>query len=64
MNEIVPKVWMEPLNGVMPGSGFHVKWLGLWADIADGVSVQNIQVGRGGVSGEVRHCSLGGAVAA
>ncbi|KXZ51100.1 hypothetical protein GPECTOR_14g82 [Gonium pectorale] len=43
MNEIVPKVWVEPLNGVMPGSGFHVKWLGLWADIADGVSVQNIQ---------------------
>ncbi|EFJ49782.1 hypothetical protein VOLCADRAFT_104229 [Volvox carteri f. nagariensis] len=43
LNEIVPKVWVEPLNGVMPGSGFHVKWLGLWADIADGVSVQNIQ---------------------
>ena len=35
---------MEPLNGVMPGSGFHVRWLGLWADIADGVSVQNLQV--------------------
>ncbi|KAG2429084.1 hypothetical protein HXX76_011324 [Chlamydomonas incerta] len=43
MNAIVPKVWVEPLNGVMPGSGFHVKWLGLWADIADGVSVQNLQ---------------------
>ncbi|GLI62170.1 hypothetical protein VaNZ11_004750 [Volvox africanus] len=43
LNEIVPKVWVEPLNGVMPGSGFHIKWLGLWADIADGVSVQNIQ---------------------
>jgi hypothetical protein len=37
---------MEPLNGVMPGSGFHVRWLGLWADVADGVSVQNLQVGR------------------
>ncbi len=49
-NSIVPKVWVEPLNGVMPHSGFHVKWLGLWADIADGVSVQNLQVwGTGGV---------------
>ncbi|KAG2495164.1 hypothetical protein HYH03_006771 [Edaphochlamys debaryana] len=43
MNEIVPKVWVEPLNGVMPGNGFHINWLGLWADIADGVSVQNLQ---------------------
>lgn len=34
---------MEPVNGIIPGKGFHIKWLGLWADIAEGVSVQNIQ---------------------
>jgi hypothetical protein len=40
----VPKLWIEPVHGVIPGQGFRIDWLGLWAEIAEGVSVQNIQV--------------------
>ncbi|MEW5300995.1 MAG: hypothetical protein WDW36_003881 [Sanguina aurantia] len=43
LQTIVPKLWVEPVNGIIPGKGFHINWLGLWADIADGVSVQNVQ---------------------
>lgn len=43
----MPKLWVAPIHGVLPGHGFRVDWLGLWADIADGVSVQNIQVRHG-----------------
>ena len=32
------------MNGVIPGHGFRVNWLGLWSDIADGVSLENIKV--------------------
>ncbi|GAX78973.1 hypothetical protein CEUSTIGMA_g6413.t1 [Chlamydomonas eustigma] len=42
-NQIVPKLWIEPIHGIVPGHGFHIDWLGLWFDIAEGVSVQNIQ---------------------
>ena len=35
---------MEPVNGIIPGHGFHVNWLGLWAEIADGVSLENVKV--------------------
>ncbi|KAL6763593.1 hypothetical protein V8C86DRAFT_2491886 [Haematococcus lacustris] len=41
--DIAPRTWVEPVHGVIPGHGFRIDWLGLWADIADGVSVQNIQ---------------------
>ena len=44
-NEIVPKLWIEPVHGIVPGHGFRIDWLGLWFDIAEGVSVQNLQVG-------------------
>lgn len=47
---VVPALWVEPVSGVIPGHGWRIDWLGLWADIAEGVSVQNIQV-RVGVGG-------------
>lgn len=43
LNDIAPKVWIEPLHGIVPGHGFRIDWLGLWFDIAGGVSVQNLQ---------------------
>mmetsp|Transcript_1853 Transcript_1853/g.4223 ORF Transcript_1853/g.4223 Transcript_1853/m.4223 type:complete len:401 (+) Transcript_1853:450-1652(+) len=43
LSDIVPKLWVEPVSGVIPGHGFRVNWLGLWADIADGVSIENIK---------------------
>lgn len=44
LQSVVPKVWVEPVNGILPGKGFHIKWLGLWTDLAEGASLQNIQV--------------------
>jgi len=44
LSDIVPKLWVAPVNGVIPGHGFRVNWLGLWSDIADGVSLENIKV--------------------
>ena len=41
----MPKLWIEPVHGIVPGHGFRIDWLGLWFDIAEGVSVQNLQVG-------------------
>jgi hypothetical protein len=55
-NQIVPKLWIEPVHGVVPGHGFHIDWLGLWFDIAEGVSVQNIQVGPQGLKGNFKVC--------
>eukprot|EP00798_Chlamydomonas_sp_ICE-L_P025794 gene25794-11467_t len=43
--DIVPELWIEPINGVVPGHGFPVNWLGLWADIAEGASIQNLYEG-------------------
>ena len=43
----MPKLWIEPVHGIVPGHGFRIDWLGLWFDIAEGVSVQNLQVGGG-----------------
>eukprot|EP00798_Chlamydomonas_sp_ICE-L_P018764 gene18764-25296_t len=37
-----PKLWIEPINGIVPGHGFPITWLGLWADAAAGVSIQNL----------------------
>ncbi len=47
LHDIAPRTWVEPVHGVIPGQGFRIDWLGLWAEIADGVSVQNIQVSKG-----------------
>ncbi len=44
LNSIIPALWVEPVRGVIPGHGFRIDWLGLWADVADGASVQNIHV--------------------
>jgi len=44
LTDIVPKLWVAPVNGVLPGNGFRLNWLGLWSDVADGVSIENIKV--------------------
>eukprot|EP00955_Chlamydomonas_euryale_P078200 363107-Chlamydomonas_euryale.AAC.3 len=54
LNEIVPKLWIEPIHGVLPGHGFRIDWLGMWFDVAEGVSVQNIhEFGKPPVKPEV-----------
>lgn len=28
------QVWVEPVNGVIPGVGYHIRWLGLWMELS------------------------------
>ena len=39
--DIVPKVWVEKVNAVIPGLGYHVRWFGLWMEVAEGISMEN-----------------------
>ena len=45
--DLIPKLWVEKINAVIPesatgiGAGFHVRWHGLWMEVADGVSMEN-----------------------
>ncbi|GMH45815.1 hypothetical protein BSKO_13778 [Bryopsis sp. KO-2023] len=43
--EIISKTWVAPVNGIVPGSGFHVQWDGLWSEKADGVSLSKMLSG-------------------
>ena len=38
---MVPKLWVEKINAVIPGLGFNVRWHGLWMEVATGVSMEN-----------------------
>ena len=33
---MVPKLWVERINAVIPDLGFHVRWHGLWMEVAEG----------------------------
>ena len=39
--DLIPKLWVEKINAVIPGVGFHVRWHGLWMEVAEGVSMEN-----------------------
>ena len=39
--DIVPRVWTERLDAVLPGIGFHAYWHAIWLEYADGVSVES-----------------------
>ena len=34
-------MWVEKVNAVIPGIGYHVRWFGLWMELADGISLEN-----------------------
>ncbi|MEW5307325.1 MAG: hypothetical protein WDW36_009731 [Sanguina aurantia] len=40
--DVIPKVWVERVNGVIPGIGYHVRWLAVWMEQAGGISLENI----------------------
>eukprot|EP00955_Chlamydomonas_euryale_P026502 279676-Chlamydomonas_euryale.AAC.1 len=42
LDDIVPKVWVEEVNGVIPGVGYHIRWLALWMEQAEGISLENL----------------------
>lgn len=39
--DIIPRLWVEKVNAVVPGIGFHIRWYGLWMEVAEGVSMEN-----------------------
>lgn len=41
-DDIVPKTWVAPVNGIVPGYEFHVHWDALWSEQASGVSLQQL----------------------
>jgi hypothetical protein len=43
LGELLPKAWVGPVDGVLPGSGgYRVLWDGLWAELQVGVSAENL----------------------
>ena len=40
--DLVPRVWVDRVDGVMPGLGYHIRWHGLWMEYVHGVSLENI----------------------
>ncbi|GIL79952.1 hypothetical protein Vretimale_12814 [Volvox reticuliferus] len=42
LTDIVPKVWVDWVNAVIPEVGYHIRWLGLWMEMVDGISLENL----------------------
>lgn len=40
--DIIPRIWVDRVNAPVPGIGYHVRWHGLWMELADGVSMENV----------------------
>ncbi len=40
--DIVPAMWLDPVNAVMPGTGYHIQWYALWMELAPGISFEAI----------------------
>ncbi|KAG2497271.1 hypothetical protein HYH03_004855 [Edaphochlamys debaryana] len=39
--DLVPRMWLAPVRGVVPGVGYPLDWWGLWMEYADGISMEN-----------------------
>lgn len=53
LDSLLPRHWVAPVDGVLPGSGFRVSWDALWADLVAGVSAENfVHGGKPGVKSE------------
>jgi hypothetical protein len=42
LQDVVPVAWVDRLQGALPGSNFVVDWDGLWMELAEGLSLQNL----------------------
>ena len=36
------QVWIAPVNAVVPGTGLHIWWYGLWMQRAEGISINQL----------------------
>uniref|UniRef100_A0A7S0RET0 PI3K/PI4K catalytic domain-containing protein n=1 Tax=Chlamydomonas leiostraca TaxID=1034604 RepID=A0A7S0RET0_9CHLO len=41
LGDIIPKVWVERVDAVIPELGYHIRWHGLWMELIKGVSLEN-----------------------
>ena len=41
-HDIVPRIWVDRINAVIPDLGFHVHWHGLWMEAAEGISFESL----------------------
>ncbi|GIL86967.1 hypothetical protein Vretifemale_15166 [Volvox reticuliferus] len=39
--DLIPRMWLAPVLGVMPGVGYPIDWWGLWMEYVEGVSLEN-----------------------
>ncbi len=55
LQEITPRVWVAPVNAILPESGFHVWWDAMWQERAPGVSMNFFAfMGKGHVPHDVQ----------
>ena len=45
-HDIVPRIWVDRINAVIPDLGFHVNWHGLWMEEAEGISFDSLLYAR------------------
>lgn len=43
----MPQLWMAKLSAVMPGTGLHINWHGLWMEEARGITLHGLQAEGG-----------------
>ncbi|KAL6755005.1 hypothetical protein V8C86DRAFT_2686314 [Haematococcus lacustris] len=41
LDDILPNVWVDRIEAVVPGIGFHIRWYGLWMELIPGISLEN-----------------------
>ncbi|KAG2485806.1 hypothetical protein HYH03_015517 [Edaphochlamys debaryana] len=39
--DIIPRIWLAPVRGVVPGVGYPIDWWGLWMEYVEGISMEN-----------------------
>lgn len=42
LKDIITNTWTQTVNGILPGTGYHVQTEGLWSDAASGVSLKQL----------------------
>ncbi|GLI65769.1 hypothetical protein VaNZ11_009364 [Volvox africanus] len=39
--DLIPRMWLAPVFGVLPGVGYPIDWWGLWMEYVEGISLEN-----------------------
>ncbi|PNW74251.1 hypothetical protein CHLRE_13g591250v5 [Chlamydomonas reinhardtii] len=42
LTDIIPKIWVDWVDAVIPEVGYHIRWLGLWMEMVEGISLENL----------------------